>query len=70
MNSTTTAGSAGSAKRFRSWQKLVNTCEDGNDNDVYTKEIEYTELPIGGCTLWLINNTILNLWIWQVMQRR
>lgn len=37
----------------------VLTCEDGNDRVVYTKEIEYTDFPLEGITLWFTNNTIL-----------
>jgi len=39
-------------KLFQVWKLAVNadqtgvlTCEDGNDNVVYTKSIEYTDLP-------------------------
>jgi hypothetical protein len=54
------------ADEFQVWKLAVNadqtgvlTCEDGNDNIVYTKSIEYTDFPIEGITLWFTNNTIL-----------
>jgi hypothetical protein len=37
----------------------VLSCEDGNDNVVYTKQIEYTDFPQEGITLYFTNNTIL-----------
>ncbi len=54
------------AEAFQVWKLTVNadqtgvlTCEDGNDNVVYTKSIKYTGLPIEGITLYFTNNTIL-----------
>jgi len=54
------------AEEFQVWKLAVKpdhsgvlTCEDGNDNVVYTKEIEYTDFPPEGITLWFTNNTIL-----------
>jgi hypothetical protein len=54
------------AEEFQVWKPAVKpdhrgvlTCEDGNDNVVYTKEIEYTDFPPEGITLWFTNNTIL-----------
>ena len=54
------------AEGFQVWKLTVNadqtgvlTCEDGNDNVVYTKSIEYTDFPIDGITLYFTNNTIL-----------
>ena len=54
------------AEEFQVWKLAVNadqtgvlTCEDGNDNVVYTKLIEYTDFPIDGITLYFTNNTIL-----------
>ena len=54
------------AEGFQVWKLAVNadqtgvlTCEDGNDNVVYTKEIEYTDFPLDGITLYFTNNTIL-----------
>jgi hypothetical protein len=40
-------------------QTGVLTCEDGNDNVVYKKLIEYTDFPTDGITLYFTNNTIL-----------
>ena len=34
------------------------TCEDGNENTVFTKELEFTDFPEEGVTLWFQNNTI------------
>jgi len=54
------------AEEFQVWELAVNadqtgvlTCEDGNDNVVYAKEIEYTDFPLDGITLYFTNNTIL-----------
>jgi hypothetical protein len=54
------------AEEFQVWKLAVNadqtgvlTCEDGNDNVVHTKLIEYTDFPIDGITLYFTNNTIL-----------
>jgi hypothetical protein len=54
------------AEEFQVWKLAVNadqtgvlTCEDGNDNVVYTKQLEYTDFPLGGITLYFTNNTIL-----------
>jgi hypothetical protein len=54
------------AEEFQVWKLAVNadntavlTCEDGNDNVVYTKQIEFTDFPPEGITLWFVNNTIL-----------
>jgi hypothetical protein len=54
------------AEEFQVWKLAVNpdhtatlTCEDGNDRVVYTKQIEYTDFPPEGITLWFTNNTIL-----------
>ena len=53
-------------EEFQVWKLAVNadqtgvlTCEDGNDNVVYTKELEYTDFPLDGITLYFTNNTIL-----------
>jgi hypothetical protein len=35
------------------------TCEDGNDNVVFSKVIEFTDFPVESITLWFTNNTIL-----------
>ena len=54
------------AESFQVWKLIVRpdhtgvlTCEDGNDNIVYTKQIEYTDFPVEGITLYFTNNTIL-----------
>ena len=53
-------------EEFQVWKLAVNadqtgalTCEDGSDNVVYTKQIEYTDFPREGITLYFTNNTIL-----------
>ena len=54
------------AEEFQVWKLTVKpgssatlVCEDGNDNVVYTKQIEYTDFPPEGITLYFTNNTIL-----------
>jgi hypothetical protein len=54
------------AEEFQVWKLAVNadqsgilTCDDGNDHVVYTKQIECTDFPPEGITLYFINNTIL-----------
>jgi hypothetical protein len=54
------------AEEFQVWKLAVTadhsgilTCDDGNGNVVYTKQIEYTEFPEEGITLWYTNNVIL-----------
>lgn len=54
------------AEQFQVWKLVVNanrsatlSCEDGNDNVVYAKQIEFTDFPPEGITLWFTNNTIL-----------
>ncbi len=54
------------AEEFQVWKLAVNaddsavlTCQDGNDNPVYTKHIAFTDFPPEGITLWFVNNTIL-----------
>jgi hypothetical protein len=53
------------AEEFQVWKLKVNpdstatlTCEDGNDNAVFSKAIEFTDFPPEGITLWFENNTI------------
>ena len=56
-----------SAERFQVWtlkadivaRKGVLTCEDGNGNTVFEKQIEFTDFPIPEITLWFTDNTIL-----------
>jgi len=54
------------AEAFQVWKLAVHanssatlTCDDGNGNVVYTKQIEYTDFPLDGITLYFTNNTIL-----------
>jgi hypothetical protein len=54
------------AEEFQVWKLAVNadqtgvlTCDDGNGNVVYAKQIEYTDFPLDGITLYFTNNTIL-----------
>jgi hypothetical protein len=54
------------AEVFQVWKLMVNadcsaelSCEDGNDNIVYTKTIPVTDFPESGITLWFTGNTIL-----------
>lgn len=54
------------AEPFQVWKLKVNDdatadliCEDGNNNVVYTKRIEFTDFPPEGITLWFTDNTIL-----------
>ena len=54
------------AEEFQVWKLTVKpdnsatlVCEDGNDNVVYTKAIEYTDFPPDGITLYFCSNTIL-----------
>jgi hypothetical protein len=35
-------------------------CTDGNDNVLYTQNIEYTDFPLDTITLWRVNGTIMN----------
>ena len=53
------------AEEFQVWISSVNadhtatlTCEDGNDNPVYSKALEFTNFPPEGITLWFANNVI------------
>lgn len=39
-------------------QSATLTCEDGNDNVVYTQQLEFTDFPVAGITLWYSNNVI------------
>lgn len=54
------------AEEFQVWKLMVNadhtatlTCGDGNGNVVYTKQLEYTDFPPDGITLYFTDNTIL-----------
>jgi hypothetical protein len=53
------------AEPFQVWKLAVRpdrtaalTCEDGNYNVVYTQELEFTDFPEPGITLWLSNGVI------------
>ena len=53
------------AEGFQLWKLSVRpdqtatlTCEDGNNNTVFTKEIEYTDFPLDEIQLYFINNVI------------
>ena len=53
------------AEEFQVWKLAVRpdrtatlTCEDGNYNVVFTKEIEYTDFPLDEITFWYVNNVI------------
>jgi hypothetical protein len=53
------------AEEFQVWKLKVRSdrtatlsCEDGNDNTVFTKEIEFTDFPLDESTLWFANNVI------------
>jgi len=54
------------AEEFQHWTLAVasnNTatlvCDNGNDNVVFTKKIEYTDFPAEGVNLYVANNTIM-----------
>jgi hypothetical protein len=40
-------------------QTGVLTCDDSNGRVIFSKELEYTDFPLGGITLYFTNNTIL-----------
>ncbi len=51
---------------FQVWKLSVNadqsailTCDDGNGNIVYTKQIPFTDFPLKGITLYFTGNVIL-----------
>jgi hypothetical protein len=53
------------AEEFQVWKLVVRpdrtatlTCEDGNSNAVFSKEIEYTDFPLAEISLWYSNNVI------------
>jgi hypothetical protein len=53
------------AEEFQVWKLTVHphgsatlTCDDGNDNIVLTKKIEYTDFPLDEITLYFANNVI------------
>jgi hypothetical protein len=53
------------AEEFQAWTLTVKpdstatlSCEDRNDNVVFTKAIEFTDFPPDGVTLWFANDVI------------
>ena len=53
------------AEEFQVWKLAVRpdrtatlTCDDGNANIVFTKEIEHTDFPLDEITLYFANNVI------------
>jgi len=53
------------AEEFQVWKLAVNsdhtatlTCEDGNNNVVFTKALEFTDFPLSETVLWFTNGTI------------
>jgi hypothetical protein len=53
------------AEEFQVWTLRVRpdhtatlTCDDGNGNTVFTKDIPFTDFPLAEITLWFSNNTI------------
>jgi hypothetical protein len=53
------------AEEFQLWKLTVNadhtaslTCEDGNGNVVYTKQIEHTDFPLDEIAFYFTNNVI------------
>jgi hypothetical protein len=53
------------AVEFQVWKLTVHpdqtatlTCEDGNDNMIYTQQLEFTDFPLDEITLWYSNNVI------------
>ena len=53
------------AEPFQVWKLTVKdsaavlTCEDGNYNTVFSKNIEFTDFPLPEITLWFTDNVIL-----------
>jgi hypothetical protein len=53
------------AEEFQVWKLTVKdsaavlTCEDGNYNTVFSKNIEFTDFPLPEITFYFTNNTIL-----------
>jgi hypothetical protein len=53
------------AEEFQVWKLTVRpdhtatlSCDDGNGNIVFTKEIEFTDFPLDEATLYFANNVI------------
>jgi hypothetical protein len=53
------------AEEFQVWKLTVANgkgrvvCEDGNDNVVFSQDIDFTDFPEPGITLWFTDNVIL-----------
>jgi len=54
------------AEPFQVWKLTVRAdrtatlaCDDGNGNIVFTKELEFTDFPLGAVKLYFTDNTIL-----------
>jgi hypothetical protein len=53
------------AEEFQVWKLVVRNStatlfvEDGNNNKVWRKRIDFTDFPAEGISLWFTNNTIL-----------
>jgi hypothetical protein len=52
-------------EEFQAWKLAVQpdhhatlTCDDGNGNIVFTKEIEFTDFPLDEFAIWFENSTI------------
>lgn len=50
---------------FQAWRLKVNpdrsarlVCEDGDMNEVFAKDIAFTDFPMAAITFWFTNNTI------------
>lgn len=39
-------------------RSAILTCEDGNGNTVFTKDLTFTDFPLTTITLWFANDTI------------
>lgn len=53
------------AEEFQVWKLKVNgdrsatlTCDDGNGNIIFTKQIPFSDFPLDEITLWFASNTI------------
>lgn len=55
------------AEEFQVWTLQRNTgssgafltCEDGNDNPVFSSPISFTDFPLDSITIWVENNTMM-----------
>jgi hypothetical protein len=44
--------------KVREDRSAALSCEDGNGNTVFTKELDYTDFPLKEIALWFENDTI------------